>query len=167
MDPEANKINAIHFKSLDVDYALPLIYVKEVQRIVEISPIKELPGFVKGVINLRGEIIPVIDFAERAGLDETPVMLSTRLIVLMVFDLKVALLADSVFGVIALDPKSVSKNVNKKILIDQKYIEAVFMHDYVSIVLVNIEKILTSREFAGLKKAVPQLTKKASPAKKT
>lgn len=165
MEPENNKINAIHFKSLEVDYALPLIYVKEIQRIVEITPIKELPGFVKGVINLRGEILPVIDFAERAGLDETPVMLSTRFIVLMVFNVKVALLVDSVFGVIELDPKTVSRNLSRKILIDQKYIEAVFMYNYVGIVLVNIEKILSDKEFENLKRAESKMKKmSAKPA---
>jgi len=138
---------------MGVDYALELSYVKEIQRIVEITRLNELPNFVKGVINIRGEIIPVIDFNERAGLEETSVMLSSRLIVVVVFDIRFALLVDSVFGVIALDKKSLSKNLDKKIVISPRYIQGVFVHYYVNVVLVDIEAILSSKDFQKLDKA--------------
>ena len=49
-------------------YAIPVIQVREIIRLVNITPIPQMPQYIKGVINLRGKIIPVVDLKERFGL---------------------------------------------------------------------------------------------------
>ena len=61
-------------------YGLDIQYVLEINRISEFTPIPNAPSYVKGIINLRGTIVPVVNLGQRFGLDErdTPIFINNR-----------------------------------------------------------------------------------------
>lgn len=80
-------------------YALPLERAVEVVRAVAVTPLARAPLVVMGVINVRGEVVPVLDVRRRFGLPEKPLALSDRFVLIRTAGRVVALRADEVVGV--------------------------------------------------------------------
>lgn len=80
-------------------YAVPLLAVERIVRMVEITPIPGAPPFVRGVITCHGEIMPVLDLRRRLGLPERPVELGDQLIITRCAKRCLVLMVDSVCGV--------------------------------------------------------------------
>src|SRR6266446_6453950 len=81
-------------------YGLRLSSVERIVRIVEISALPKAPEIVLGIVNLRGEIIPVINIRKRFRLAERDLALSSHLLIARTTHRRVALAVDSVIGVI-------------------------------------------------------------------
>jgi purine-binding chemotaxis protein CheW len=84
----------------DYRYALPLSAVKRIVRAVEVTPLPDAPDTILGLINIQGQIIPVVSVRRRLGLPEREVSLTDRLIIGHSSKGTVALLVDAVSGVI-------------------------------------------------------------------
>jgi purine-binding chemotaxis protein CheW len=84
------------------DYGIDIQRVKEVIRIREITKLPKCPVFVKGVINLRGDVIPIIDLREKFGLPHEEYTDMTRVIVVEVDEKSIGMVVDSVSHVIRL-----------------------------------------------------------------
>lgn len=80
-------------------HALPLSVIDRVIRTVEVTRLSETPGLIRGVINLQGKVIPVIDLRHRLGLPWREQMPEDRLIIAHTSRRMVAVMADSVNGV--------------------------------------------------------------------
>ena len=80
-------------------FALPLSAVERIVRAVEVTPVPNAPEMVLGVVNVQGEIVPVIDLRRRFGLPGRDMELSDHLIIARASDLAVALLVDEVSDV--------------------------------------------------------------------
>ena len=74
----------ISFSIGEEEYGLELLRVKEVIRIREITWLPKAPSFVKGIINLRGDVIPIIDLRDKFGLEAKEATAMTRVIVVEV-----------------------------------------------------------------------------------
>ncbi|GAM10255.1 chemotaxis protein CheW [Geobacter sp. OR-1] len=78
----------------DQRYGIPLEMVERVVRMVEITPLPGVAGFIRGVINVQGKILPVLDQRRRFGLSERPVELSDQLIIVKGAKRRLALMTD-------------------------------------------------------------------------
>lgn len=83
----------------DQRYGIPLVAVDRVVRMVEITAIPGAPRFVRGVINVQGEIVPVIDLRQRFALPDRVIGLSDQLLITTVMERKFALVTDAVIDV--------------------------------------------------------------------
>ena len=147
-------ISFLHFRSGQQDYAIDLSTVKEIIRMVEVKPLAELPSFVKGMINLRGEAVPVIDFMNRAGAGQISPNLKNRIILLRLGTLLAGLLVEEVREAITVDVSEVSSNIRSDVVIDAKYIRGAFIVNQTMIVWVDIEKLLSDKEYKELEKGL-------------
>jgi purine-binding chemotaxis protein CheW len=84
--------------------ALPLETVLRVHRAVEITPLPQAPEIVLGIVNLAGEIFPVMNMRRRLGFSERPIQLSDELILARTARRSLALLVDSVGEVLLVQP---------------------------------------------------------------
>jgi len=84
----------------DNRYALPLPAVERIVRAVEVTPLPDAPDTILGLINVQGQIMPVLNMRRRLGLPEREINLSDRLIIGHTSKRTVALLVDAVSGVI-------------------------------------------------------------------
>lgn len=98
IDEELNQL--ISFKIGEEVYGVDILNVKEVIKIKEITSIPKAPTFVKGVINLRGDIIPIIDFREKFGLSNEDYTSATRVIVVEIDERLIGMVVDAVSQVI-------------------------------------------------------------------
>lgn len=101
----------LSFSLRDAEYALPILRVKEIRQYETVTRIPSVPRAVRGVMNLRGAVVPVIDLAARLGLGETPL---TRFTCILVVEATVegqpcvvGIMTDAVREVIELGPKDV------------------------------------------------------------
>ena len=87
------------------EFALDVLTVQEINRMVEITRVPKAPAFVEGVINLRGRIIPVLDLRRRFGLPPADQTDTSRIMVVLVRQRMVGLIVDEVVEVLRI-PKS-------------------------------------------------------------
>lgn len=90
------------FKLADQEYAMGVSMVKEVIHYTDITEIPNTCSYVRGVLSLRGTVIPVLDFMEYIGLSATSITGSTCILIMHYDDLFIGILVDSVEGVIAI-----------------------------------------------------------------
>jgi len=84
------------------EYAIDILGVQEIIRLVEITHVPNAPHYVDGVVNLRGKIIPIINLRNRFGLSSTEPTKDTRIIVVEVARLILGFMVDSVEEVLRL-----------------------------------------------------------------
>ena len=97
----------ISFSIGEEEYGLELLSVKEVIRLREITWLPKAPSFIKGIINLRGDIIPIIDLRDRFGLDARVATAMTRVIVVEVDGRLMGMVVDSASQVVRIPPEQI------------------------------------------------------------
>ncbi len=90
----------ISFSVGDEEYGLELLKVKEVIRVREITWLPRAPSFVKGIINLRGDVIPIIDLRDKFGLEPREATAMTRVIVVEVDGKLMGMIVDAASQVV-------------------------------------------------------------------
>lgn len=87
------------FKLADQDYAMDVSMVKEVIHYTDLTEVPNTDSYIRGVLSLRGIVVPVLDFMEYIGLSATIVTMNTRILIVHYDDLCIGILVDSVEGV--------------------------------------------------------------------
>jgi purine-binding chemotaxis protein CheW len=88
------------FRLEDKRFAMPLANILRIIRMVMVKPIPESPRFLEGIIDLAGQIVPVIDLRELVGFPKRPVKLSDRLLIARTGEHTLAIMADEVLQII-------------------------------------------------------------------
>jgi len=96
------------FKVADEDYAIEVSSIKEIITICPVTVVPETPAHLKGIINLRGDIVPVISVRSRFGLPEAEHDDSTCIVVLDFDEYIIGLIVDSVQGVLTIPEGNIS-----------------------------------------------------------
>lgn len=133
-------------------YALHLSAVDRVARMVRITSISSAPEILLGVVNLEGVVIPVMDVRQRFNLPEREISLSDRLIFARTKQRSVALVADTVTGVIECSEHSLISA--ERILPELAHVEGVIKLEDGLILIHNLDKFLSLEEEASLDLAV-------------
>ena len=139
-------LQLVGFRLGNEEYGIDILKVQEINRVAEITKIPQSPDFVEGVINLRGNIIPIIDLRKRFHMPEREHDKQTRIVVGEIEGRTVGLIVDAVSEVIRLSsskvepaPKIVSEN-------QVDYIKGVGKLDDRLLMLLDIDKILTGSD---------------------
>jgi purine-binding chemotaxis protein CheW len=124
------------------EYGVDVRQVQEIRRVTEITQVPRAPDFIKGVINLRGRIIPVIDLKKKLGLGEVMVAKLSRIVVVTIKGRLLGLLVDGASQVLKV-PVSLVEPAPEEVL--QKggdYLRGVAKLEKRLIILVDLETIL-------------------------
>lgn len=150
-DAKAGQVKQlISFTVGAVEYGMELLRVKEVIRIGTITHMPRAPSFLKGVINLRGEVIPAIDLRERFGLPPQANTGMTRLIVVEIARKSVGLLVDGVSHVMRVAQADMDATPFWRDWLTRKYVFSVARVDERLIVLLDMDAILSPDEMNNL-----------------
>ncbi len=133
-------------------YALPLAQVERVIRAVEIIPLPKAPEIIAGVINVRGQVIPVVNIRIRFRLSDREILLSDQFIIAHTSRRPVALAVDGTDGVIELPEHRVVRA--EKILPGMEYVEGVAKLDDGMILIHDLDKFLSLQEEKTLERAL-------------
>ncbi|HYW82303.1 MAG TPA: chemotaxis protein CheW, partial [Spirochaetia bacterium] len=133
----------ISFSVGEEAYGLELLRVKEVIRVREITWLPRAPSFVKGIINLRGDVIPIIDLRDKFGLPERETTASTRVIVVEIEGRLTGMIVDSASQVVRIPSDQIDPPPPVLGGISQALISGVGKLDDNLVVLLNADAVLT------------------------
>ena len=136
----------IDFSVGERQYGVDIRKVREVIRIEEITPLPHAPSFVKGVINLRGDVIPVIDLRQKLGLEAARGSTAERLIVVEIEEKLVGMIVDSVSHVVRVRAGQLEPAPSWLVGLTGDFVTGVVRQDEKMTVVLNVETILTSAE---------------------
>lgn len=140
----------IVFRLKDEEYAVSVDQVGGIERLESITRVPQTADFVKGVINLRGVVTPIIDLRTRFGIEETEYSSSTRIIIVYFEGIEVGLIVDAANDVIDIPVDSIEPAPEVIGAVDLDYIEGVAKLDKRLLILLNLEKVLKIEEINEL-----------------
>ena len=126
------------------------VSVMKVQSINEMSEITQVPrarSFIKGVINLRGAVIPVIDMRKKFGLSEKEYDSFTVILIVEIKERLIGMIVDSVSDVVEIPASSVQTNISYSGKVEKSSMEGVGMIGESLVVLLDVESFLSSENF--------------------
>ena len=132
------------------EYGLDLLRVKEVIRITQITWLPKAPSCVKGIINLRGEVIPIIDLRERFGLAQQESTALTRVIVVEVEGRPVGMVVDSASQVVRVPADQFDEPPRVMGRGTQEFISAVGKVDERLVIMIDVDRILSTEEMTQI-----------------
>lgn len=132
------------FKLENEEYGIDILRVKEIKEMMNITRVPKAAHFVRGVINLRGEVIPVIDLRKRFNLNEGEENANTRIIIVSVDDIIVGLIADYSSEVVELSSEAIEEAPEVVGIVDQGYISGIGKVGERLIILLDIVKVVTN-----------------------
>ncbi|MBS1208690.1 MAG: CheW protein [Proteobacteria bacterium] len=128
------------------EYAVDILKVQEIRGYDAVTAIANAPPFIKGVINLRGVIVPIVDMRIKFSVGEATYTEFTVVIILNVLNRVVGIVVDGVSDVITLPPEQMKAAPEFGATLDTKYIKGLGTVDERMIILVDIEKLMSSRD---------------------
>lgn len=145
------------------EYGLELFRVKEVIRVPRITWLPKAPRFVKGIISLRGQVIPIVDLREKFGLPPAEQTGSTRIIVVEMNGRSVGVVVDATSQVVRVPTADIEAGPPVMGRTAGEYITGVAKRDEELIVLIDLDKLLGTEEMMALEYSLSQTT--ARPAR--
>ncbi|MEJ1464882.1 MAG: chemotaxis protein CheW [Candidatus Sedimenticola sp. (ex Thyasira tokunagai)] len=145
-------IQLVTFLLQDEIYGINVMQVQEVLRLSEIAPVPGAPPYVLGIINLRGNVVTVIDTRSRFGLNPGEISNSSRIVIIEAEKQVVGILVDSVAEVIDLHLSEVEPAPNVGNQESSKYIQGVATVNNRLLILVDLNKLLTDDEWVEVGK---------------
>jgi purine-binding chemotaxis protein CheW len=131
----------------DETYGINVMQVQEVLRHTEIAPVPGAPEYVLGIINLRGNVVTVIDTRTRFGLAPADITDSTRIVIIESDEQVVGILVDSVAEVVYLRSSEIDVAPNVGTDESAKFIQGVSNRDGELLILVDLNKLLSDEEW--------------------
>lgn len=156
----------LNFTLENESYCMEILKVKELMGMTDITPLPQTPEFIRGVINLRGQIIPIIDLRLKFGLEFKPYHKRTTIMVVEV-DLEgdlmlMGLVVDSIQEVIAIPEEKINPlpYINSKV--KAEYIRGVADTPEGMKIMLDVVKILSDEEFVALKGMAPKASSRTA-----
>jgi purine-binding chemotaxis protein CheW len=142
------------FKLGAEEYGIDILRVQEIRSYEEPTRIANAPPFVKGVVNLRGVIVPIVDLRLKFNLENASYDAFTVVIVLNISNRVVGMVVDAVSDVITLKPEQLRPVPEFNSTIATDHLLAIGAVDDRMLILVDIEKLMTSAEMGLVEHAV-------------
>ena len=146
----AEEIQLVVFSLGREEFAVEVTQVREIMRMEEITRMPKSPHFVEGIINLRGQIIAVVELAKRLNIETAEKSGETRIIVVEAEEIKVGMIVDSVSEVLRISEDAVEGSPTLATDISATYLRGVVKQDSRLIILLDLTKVLSLEEMAGL-----------------
>lgn len=137
----------------DEEYAIDILKVQEIRGYEKPTLIANAPTFIKGVTNLRGTIVPIIDLRIKFNLGKVEYTAFTVVIILNLAGRVVGVVVDSVSDVIMLTPAEIRPAPDFSATFDTKYIRGLAKHEERMVIVTDIEKLMTSADMELLEPA--------------
>jgi purine-binding chemotaxis protein CheW len=143
----------VSFKLGSEAYGVDIAQVQEINRMVSITHVPRAPQFMEGVINLRGQLIPIIDLRARFGMPRAEHTKNTRIVVTEIGTKRVGMVVDSVSEVLRLPVDQIEEAPDMISGVDTEYIRGVGKIEDRLIILLDLAKIITGSEKRELEAA--------------
>lgn len=141
-------VSFITFSLESETYAVPIQAIEEIIGFQDISLLPNVPNFIKGVINLRGELVPVMDLRLKFGLEQKEYNPLTVFLIVRIEERVMGLVVDNVADVLVIDPTRVQKTPVFSAKISTDFIEGVYKDSQNQmVILVNVSALTKPEEW--------------------
>ncbi|MFG6115097.1 chemotaxis protein CheW [Halobacillus sp. MO56] len=144
-------LKVIVFELNKEEYAVPVQQVGSIERTQSITRVPNTADFVKGVINLRGVVTPVIDLRTRFGMKESDQSENTRIIIVYMDDIKVGMIVDAANDVTDIPGSSVEPPPSVVGTVETDYIRGIAKLEDRLLILLDLHKVLHEDEVEVIK----------------
>lgn len=134
------------FKLGAEEYGMDILKVQEIRGYDAVTAIANTPTFIKGVINLRGIIVPIVDLRIKFNLGKVDYDQFTVVIILNLGTRVVGVVVDSVSDVLTLTPEQIKAAPSLSTSLDTRYITGLGTVDERMLILVDIERLMSSKD---------------------
>ncbi|WP_372631729.1 chemotaxis protein CheW [Cohnella sp.] len=150
----AEELKVIVFTLAQEEYGIEVDKVRTIERMLPITRVPKTPAFVKGVINLRGVVIPVIDLRGRFGLTESDYTENSRIIIVAANELEVGFIVDSANDVLDVSSDAIENPPEVVGGIKAKYLSGVAkIGENRLLILLNLSEVLNRSEIIQLEQS--------------
>ncbi len=143
------ELQMVAFKLKDEEYAVTIDHVNEIKNVTEITRVPRAPFYIRGVFNLRGKIIPVVDLKKRLSLGDSEVRDDSRIIVVEVGQHVVGLLVDSVTETTRVNAGEVDSPNMAVAGVAQQFIQGIAKIGERLLILLALDQIIAEGEIRG------------------
>ncbi len=147
------EMKVIIFQLMDKEYAIGVDTVQSIEKLLSITRVPKTPSYVRGVLNLRGVVTPIVDLRERFGLNNKEMDDNTRIIIVALEEFEVGLIVDAANDVLDIPIESIEPQPEVVGSVESDFISGVAKIGKRLLVMLNLEKVLepvkrvTSDEF--------------------
>ena len=143
----------VSFRLGHEEYGIEITKVQEIILMGEITRVPQTPDYIKGLINLRSTVIPIVDLRLRFGLPEEDVTDETRIMVVNVSGKTIGIVVDAVSEVLRISKEQISPPPPTVAGLGQEYLTGLVKLENRLLILLEIDKILAEEEIAGINPA--------------
>jgi purine-binding chemotaxis protein CheW len=149
------------FELNNTEFGIEILKVVELLTMMEITTVPMWPDFAKGTINLRGQVIPVIDLRQKFGLSPTELTDKTCTIVMELGEDNIGIEVEAVNEVRELNAENISAPPNIGGTVDSEFILGMGKADGKTIILLNLEKVLVGLDVQKMKEHIGKVVQPA------
>ncbi len=142
----AETIQVVSFKLGSEEYGVDIAQVQEINRMVAVTHVPRAPQFMEGVINLRGQLIPIIDLRTRFAMPRAEHTKNTRIVVTEIGTKRVGMVVDSVSEVLRLPVDQIEDAPDMLTGVDTEYIRGVGKVEDRLIILLDLGRIISGAD---------------------
>ncbi|MEM2099243.1 MAG: chemotaxis protein CheW [Candidatus Bathyarchaeia archaeon] len=144
------EVQLLTFSLDNVSYGVDVHQVREVKNFEGVTPVPYAPPYVKGVTNLRGEVIPVIDLRKRFGVNDKKANEDTGIMIIVQDKHPVGIMVDSVMEVLTISKRNIDSDAHGLITGGSDAVVGIAKHDKDLIILLDLMKIVTKKEIDNI-----------------
>lgn len=148
----------VGFRLGNETYGLDIMRVQEIILMGRITGIPEVPDYVRGVINLRGKVIPIVDLRKRFGFPGSDTNDDTRIMVVNTSATTIGIVVDAVSEVLRINPGEIEPPPMGVIGLDQSYVSGLVKMDDRIMILLDIDGILSVEDRASIETKATEAT---------
>jgi purine-binding chemotaxis protein CheW len=143
-------LQVVSFALGSEEYGVDIAQVQEINRMVTITRVPRAPQFMEGVINLRGQLIPIIDLRTRFGMERAERTKNTRIVVTEIGSKRLGMVVDSVSEVLRIPVEQIEDAPDLVAGVDTEYIRGVGKLDDRLIIMLDLARVISAGEKTAL-----------------
>ncbi len=143
--PSGHGRELIAFRIAAQEFCVDIMVVREIRGWTQATPLPRAPDFVRGVINLRGAVLPIVDLASRLGLQPTVATERHVIIVTQIADQLVGLLVDAVSDILTVDNTAIQAPPDVASAMVRDFVQGLLAIDGRMISLMTLDRVLPAR----------------------
>ena len=140
------EMELVSFRIGDQEFCIDIMSVREIRGWTPATPIPHAPRYVRGVINLRGAVLPIVDLASRLGLPFTEPSARHVIIVTQIGERMAGLLVDAVSDILSLDRSSVQSTPDVTSSLAKSFVNGVIALEGRMVSMITLENIMPQAE---------------------
>jgi len=136
------------------EYGLNIMQVNGIEKYQEVVKVPNAPKYIEGIINLRGEVLPIYSLRKKFNLELKEINDDTKIIVVNTNDMMIGFVVDSVTEILQIEEDTIEPAPKIVTGVNRKYIKSVAKQEDRMIILIDIDLIVSDEEKAELEEAV-------------